>query len=364
MSNIKVSVIMPMYNAKKLVSYSINSLLAQTLKEIEIIVVDDKSTDDTYAYCKELYRDEPRVRIVLAEKNGGPGEARTLGISLAVGEYITFLDSDDGIMPEALECMYAEAKKYNADVVHTTGILIPVAKSMPDDLMSLPENRLCPTTQDKNATTETVVLSSDIGKRMDGWLMHMYQGNVWGKLFRREFLVDNEIVFPKMKMMEDIIYSLKALLTAKTYVQMPGNFIIYRITNESTSRGKRNTAFVAKLLRVMLQTNIEIPKCFNSVDYFEDHPEYITKTMKVLTAVGETMYVGPAYQKLGRETVEQDPIVRAVWEDFFGLQADYVSDLWYRNMDRLPPVADNLDMYDTYEYWEKKLEEHLAKESE
>ena len=167
-----------------------------------------------------------------------------------------------------------------------------------------------------------------------------------------------------MKMMEDIIYSLKALLTAKTYVQMPGNFIIYRITNESTSRGKRNTAFVAKLLRVMLQTNIEIPKCFNSVDYFKEHPEYITKTMKVLTAVGETMYVGPAYHKLGRETVEQDPLVRAVWEDFFGLQADYVSDLWYRNMDRLPPVADNLDMYDTYEYWEKKLEEHLAKESE
>ncbi len=92
---------------------------------------------------------------------------------MATGEYITFLDSDDGITPDALERMYEEAVKYDADVIHTTGMLIPVARPMPDDLMSLPEDRLCPTTQDKDAPAETTVLSGDIGERMDGWLKHI-----------------------------------------------------------------------------------------------------------------------------------------------------------------------------------------------
>ncbi len=76
--------------------------------------------------------------------------------------------------------------------------------------------------------------------------------------------------------------------------------------------------------------------------------------------VGESMYVGPAYQKLGRQTVENDPLVKEVWKEFFGEQAEYVSDMWCRNMDRLPPMPDELDVYDSYEYWEKKLEEYHA----
>lgn len=360
-NEIKVSVLMPMYNARKLVKYSVDSLLNQTLKEIEVIVIDDKSTDDSYAYCRELYKDDDRVKVICAEQNGGPGKARMLGMTQAKGEYITFLDSDDGILPDALEKMYNEAKKFDADVLHTTGMLIPVSKPMPDDLMSLPAERLYNSTQDHNPPTETRVLTSDLGERMDMWLSNMIKGNVWGKLFRREFVVENDIVFPEMKMMEDIIFSLKAFITAKNYVQMPASFIIYRISNESTSRGERNLAFVEKLLKVVLQSNIEIPKCLYSVPYFKEHPAYVEKMMAVLELVSENMYMGPAYQKLGRKAIENAPEIKKVWREYFGEQADFVSGIWYKVMDALPPVKDLMDLYDSYEYWAEKLEKSKNK---
>ena len=130
MNEVKVSIIIPMYNAERFIVYTINSLLAQTLKDIEILVMDDCSTDQCASMVKETFGDNEHVVYYKMEQNGGPAKARNKGIELAKGEYVTFLDSDDGIVIDALEKLYNAAKEFDADVVRSAGALVPVAQTM------------------------------------------------------------------------------------------------------------------------------------------------------------------------------------------------------------------------------------------
>ena len=119
-----ISVIIPLYNARDLVGYTVDSLLNQTKKELEILLVDDCSTDGSAEYVEQRYAGDDRVRVIRQPKNGGPGVARNTGIEQARGEYIAFCDSDDQIKPECYEKMFAMARAYDADVVHATGCLV------------------------------------------------------------------------------------------------------------------------------------------------------------------------------------------------------------------------------------------------
>ena len=98
-----VSVIMPAFNAERFIRESIESALGQTLGDIEVLVVDDASTDRTRAIVEELARHDSRVRLLSAERNSGPAVARNLTIEAACGRYIAFLDSDDLWLPRKLE---------------------------------------------------------------------------------------------------------------------------------------------------------------------------------------------------------------------------------------------------------------------
>lgn len=112
----KVSVIIPAFNEEKYIKKCIDSILNQTLKDIEIVLVDDGSTDKTYEIMK--YYDNNYDNVTAIQMNhGGVGKARNKGISLARGEYIKFVDSDDYIEPNALELMYNKAKENDASIV-------------------------------------------------------------------------------------------------------------------------------------------------------------------------------------------------------------------------------------------------------
>ena len=98
-----VSVIMPTYNAERWVAASIDSVLAQTYPDLELIITDDCSTDNTRAILKEYEQKDPRVRVIYAEKNLGAGHTRNKCIEAAQGRYLAFCDSDDRWMPTKLE---------------------------------------------------------------------------------------------------------------------------------------------------------------------------------------------------------------------------------------------------------------------
>lgn len=113
----KISVIVPAYNCEKYIIRTVKSICDQTYKNLEIIIVDDGSTDNTYEICKKLSSNDNRIKVYTKE-NEGVTKTRNFGILKATGEYITFVDSDDTIEPEMYESLYNNIKKYNADISH------------------------------------------------------------------------------------------------------------------------------------------------------------------------------------------------------------------------------------------------------
>ncbi len=115
MSTPCISVIVPVYNAEQYLCECIESILNQTLTDIELILVDDGSPDNSGAICDEYAKKDIRVKV-FHQENRGVSAARNLGIDNAQGKYITFVDSDDYIMPYALEVLFHDAVFYNADI--------------------------------------------------------------------------------------------------------------------------------------------------------------------------------------------------------------------------------------------------------
>lgn len=113
----KVSIIVPIYNVEKYLDRCVQSLLKQTLKEIEIILVDDESPDNCPKMCDEYAKKDSRIKIV-HKKNGGLGFARNSGLEVATGEYVTFCDSDDYVELETYETLYNEASTKDLDICY------------------------------------------------------------------------------------------------------------------------------------------------------------------------------------------------------------------------------------------------------
>ena len=117
-TDIKVSVIMPIYNAHDFLAIAIDSVLAQTLKEIELICVDDGSTDTSLDMLKIYQKMDNRIRII-TETNAGPGHARNNGLRRARGKYVAFLDADDFFEPTMIEKLYTLAEENDLDIAIT-----------------------------------------------------------------------------------------------------------------------------------------------------------------------------------------------------------------------------------------------------
>ena len=113
----KISVIVPVYNVEKYLDRCIQSILNQTLKELEIILVDDGSPDNCPALCDEYAQKDARIKVI-HKKNEGLGFARNAGLNLASGKFVSFLDSDDWVAPAMYEALYRVAEKMKCDTVY------------------------------------------------------------------------------------------------------------------------------------------------------------------------------------------------------------------------------------------------------
>lgn len=180
----KVSIVVPIYNVEKYLPRCINSLINQTLQEIEIILVNDGSTDNSAKIAKEyLTKYESKIKYVEKE-NGGLSDARNFGMNYATGEYIAFLDSDDYIEPNAYEEMYEKAKKENADYVECDFIWEYTNKIKEDKRISY---------NNKKEMLENVRVVA------------------WNKLIKRSIIVENKLSFPKGLTYEDIEFTYKLI---------------------------------------------------------------------------------------------------------------------------------------------------------
>ena len=179
---VKVSIIMPVFNAEKYIQKSIESLLKQTLQDIEIIIVNDGSTDNSKEIIQK-YEEKYKNKIKYLEKeNGGAADARNYAISNATGEYIAFLDSDDYAEPEMYEKMYNKAKEENSSIVEC------------DFYWEYPHK-----------------------KRLDTGIIYTNKKDMllyarvipWNKLIKKSLIDANKISFPKGLKYEDVEFTYK-----------------------------------------------------------------------------------------------------------------------------------------------------------
>lgn len=137
----RVSIIMPAYNAERFIGEAVESVQAQGFENWELLVADDRSTDRTVAIVKSIALNDPRVRVLISEKNGGPAAARNLAIQSAGGRYIAFLDSDDVWLPQKLETQLEFMRSSNTALTYTRyrridedGIVVGHLVSVPSQL--------------------------------------------------------------------------------------------------------------------------------------------------------------------------------------------------------------------------------------
>lgn len=342
MSDVKISVIIPMYNAERFIVHTINSLLSQTLKDIEILVMDDCSTDQCASMVKETFGDNEHVVYNKMEQNGGPAKARNKGIELAKGEYVTFLDSDDGIVYDALEKLYKAAKEFDADVVQSAGALVPVMCPAPDDIMQSPDNLLVKIEKDKT-TTEPKLINLNEEERIKGVMDTSLGGNVWGKIYRKSFLIENDIKMPDLKMSEDVIFCFECVMLAKNYVVTPYYSVIYRMIGDSLSKGTKSPTFMKKLLDSTFGGDMIIREFAKRNEFFIEHPEWADNLIAWMDQTMEDLYIRPCYQEVGREALEKSEIISPIFKRFFGDLSGYVEYQFYQNHDQLPDVMDYFD---------------------
>lgn len=199
---VKVSVIVPVYNAEKHLHKCIDSLLNQSLNEIEIILVNDGSNDMSGQICDE-YADKYHNITVQHHENGGPAKARNIGIKTAQGEYLAFCDSDDYVQSDMYEKLYNNAKKYNSDIS-----MCGIAYDFGDKIIS------------KNFKYDKFYKNHDEVKKI---LKRIYDCDFDGiagptnKLYRRLLVVDNNVLFDESMIRgEDFWFNFGCLKVAET----------------------------------------------------------------------------------------------------------------------------------------------------
>lgn len=194
-NNIAVSIIVPAYNAGKFVQNCMKSILSQTLKNIEVIAVDDGSTDDTREILRALAKCDSRVMVVEKNKNEGLSAARNSGIEIAKGEYIGFVDADDWVEEDAFEDMYTKGK--NADLI--------VAGYIHD---SMDEERT------KVNISRSVSMSSGYWQDKRQIMMQAAFADTakifaytWNKLYKKDIILKNQMQFSKEVLIEDFVFN-------------------------------------------------------------------------------------------------------------------------------------------------------------
>lgn len=224
-----VSIIVPVYNAQNSVARCLKSLCAQTWKNIEIILINDGSRDESYSICESFCQKDPR--IVLVDKNNtGVSDTRNCGLSLAQGDYVQFVDSDDYIEPDFTEHLVTAAEKNHADLVISPYWMVIPANStkMAATMENLQENLGLEPEKKPDEIHEYGFLPEGVYDRDTFALRLMdmpasfFYSVLWNKLYRRDIVVRNALQFTsEVRWAEDMVFNLDYLLYAKVCVSVP-----------------------------------------------------------------------------------------------------------------------------------------------
>jgi succinoglycan biosynthesis protein ExoO len=227
----RVSVIIPAYNAAAHLRRAVDSALAQTMADLEIIVVDDASTDATLEIAGRIAAQDSRVRVLHNERNSGPSVSRNRAIAAARGEWIAILDADDSWFPERLERMLAAGG--NADVVS-------------DDLYTVRGARFKPEEPVLSSMLQEAGFRITWPRRLDIYALVRYELALLKPIIRRSFLGEHELSYdPTLLRAHDFYLYFDILARGGRWLQLPEGYYLYykygRAAMDKDQRVKRTT---------------------------------------------------------------------------------------------------------------------------
>lgn len=221
----KVSVIVPVYNVEKYLARCLDSLVNQTLKDIEILVINDGSPDNSQKIIDKYSKKYKNVKSFI-KPNGGISDARNYGLKYADGEYITFIDSDDYVDVTMMEKLYNKAKEKDYDIVECDLVMVY------DDGKII--SKVCPTL-DKDVDTE---------EKKKSYMLHAYT-SVWNKIYKKD-LFDYDVRFKKGVWFEDVEFLYRLLPYVKTigFVNETFNYYVQREGSITRTFDKRLLCYI------------------------------------------------------------------------------------------------------------------------
>ena len=270
MNECKLSIIVPVYGVEKYIDKCLNSLVKQSLKEIEIIVVNDGTKDK---YVKK-YPDKIKSYI---KENGGQGSARNYGLKKATGEYIGYVDSDDFVEKDMYKKLYNKAKENNYDIVVCGNY------NVSEDY------------QNKNIDAFINNYNTDLENIFFGKMA------VWNKIYKRDILIKNKLEFKEKVWYEDLAFTLKAIMNSNTFAFIDEPLYDYLIREGSTmnnSNVKRNLEILEAFNDILsyIQHNKK-EEYFSKIEFLAIDHIYISAIVRVLKAEAD--------DKVKRETINK-----------------------------------------------------------
>ena len=246
MSNIKVSVIVPVFNVEAYLNESLDSILNQTLNDIEIICINDGSTDNSLNILETYAKKDKRIKII-SKKNEGQGVARNVGLDDAQGEYISFVDSDDFIKKDMLEKLYNKAENNNLDLVMCK------VSSFDNETHEVNDNLWYYSLKCFDGFKKEVFNNLDTKKFTDSISVTPYN-----KLYKRSFIEKNNIRFPDKYIFEDEVFFYNVYLKAKRISLVDENLYYYRTNRKGSTVSKSldndytDVIYIFRLIRDLL----------------------------------------------------------------------------------------------------------------
>ena len=240
----KVSIIVPIYNTANCLNRCLESILHQTLKEIEIILVDDESPDHAPAMCDEYAKSDSRIKVI-HKKNGGLGLARNSGLEIATGEFVAFLDSDDYVSIEMYEKLYNRAKETESDTC-----FCGCGTDYGDHVIAPNLFALGKCHYDTNADILKHILYNVLGAQPGEHTDNLLGMQVWRGLYSLELIKKYRISFCSERdfICEDAIFHIDYFQHSNRFAAIPDVLYIYCVYGASLSRTYRKDRFDKNVL--------------------------------------------------------------------------------------------------------------------
>lgn len=292
-----VSIVIPMYNAEKYISECLDSILAQTFDDYEVIIVDNCSTDNSAVVVESYIPKFTAEKLQLVRRKINSGSAavsRNTGTRLSRGKYIIFMDSDDVIMPDALTELYTTAEKFGVDIVYCEKYYRAPGETVTTDKSQLKEETL----QRGGFVSKPTLMSENLAERIKEFYEHKFIALPWNQIIRRDFIVENNIEYPDLRQGEDFVFGFYELCLAEKILRIPYVNYVWRNNPESITWGKLP---VDKLIHRWTDSFFRgtemMDEFMNRFELFNEQPQYRHMVFE-LTTHYHLCHVVPLYGQI------------------------------------------------------------------